>query len=142
MSQADGTALLVKIASLGNQCLVEGDLEAAEGLVDEFGCLALATVHAGAYIAHSPGMTIPKYRSLFPSQRRRMLDEYKELPGTAKLDERGDTVYTTWRICYDQLKPESRELLWLIVYLHYDGIFESIFERAAQNMHSKFHPCP
>ncbi|CAE7150740.1 unnamed protein product [Rhizoctonia solani] len=142
MSQVDGTALLVKIASSRNQCLVEDDLKAAEGLVDDFGCLALAIVHAGAYIAHSPGMSITKYRSLFASQRRRMLDEYNELPGTAKLDERGDTVYTTWKICYDQLKPESRELLWLIAYLHYDGIFEDIFRRAAQEMHSKNYNLP
>ncbi|CAE7072079.1 unnamed protein product [Rhizoctonia solani] len=137
MSQADGTALLVTIARSRNQSLVEDDLKAAEGLVNDFGCLALAIVHAGAYIAHSPAMTIAKYRSLLSSQRRRLLNEYKELPRMAKLDERGDTVYTTWRICYDQLKPESRELLWLIAYLHYDGIFEGIFERAAHNMHSK-----
>ncbi|CAE7174090.1 unnamed protein product [Rhizoctonia solani] len=142
MSQTDGTALLVKIVSSGNQSLSEDDLKSAEELVGDFGCLALAIVHAGAYIAHSPDMTIANYRSLFLSQRRRMLDEYNELPGIAKLDERGDTVYTTWRICYDQLKPESRELLWLIAYLHYDGIFAGIFERAARNMHSKYFALP
>ncbi|EUC58653.1 nephrocystin-3 protein [Rhizoctonia solani AG-3 Rhs1AP] len=87
-------------------------------------------------------MTISKYRSVFLSQRRRMLEEYSKLPITAKLDERGDTVYTTWRMCYDQLKPESRELLWLIAYLHYDGIFENIFLRAAQNMRLRGYPLP
>lgn len=71
-----------------------------------------------------------------------MLDDYKELPEMAKFDEREDTVYTTWKICYDQLKPESRELLWLIAYLHYDGIFEGIFTRAAQNMRSKTYALP
>ncbi|CAE7155282.1 unnamed protein product [Rhizoctonia solani] len=120
----------------------EKDTEAADDLVLDFGCLALAIVHAGAFIAHSPSMTISKYRSLFLSQRRRMLEEYKQLPDMAKLDERGDTVYTTWRMCYDQLKPESRELLWLIAYMHYDGISEEMFKRAAQNMHTKEYPLP
>ncbi|EUC61085.1 kinesin light chain, partial [Rhizoctonia solani AG-3 Rhs1AP] len=140
MSQTDGAALLVKIASLGNQCMSDYEKKAAEKLVQDFGCLALAIVHAGAYISHSRGMTITEYRSLFLSQRRRMLDEYNELPATAKLDKRGDTVYTTWRICYDQLKPESCELLWLIAYLHHDSISVDIFKRAAQGMHSHIYP--
>ncbi|EUC58304.1 calcium-independent phospholipase A2-gamma, putative, partial [Rhizoctonia solani AG-3 Rhs1AP] len=110
--------------------------------VQDFGGLALAIVHAGAYIAHSPGMTIAKYRSLFASQRKRMFDEYNKLPATAKLDERRDTVYTTWRMCYDQLQPASHELLWLIAHWHYDGISEDMFKRAAQNMHSKYYPLP
>ncbi|KAL5637889.1 hypothetical protein ACGC1H_002234 [Rhizoctonia solani] len=142
MSLADGTALLVKIASSRNQRLTDNDTKAANELVQEFGCLALAIVHAGAYIAHSPGMIITEYLSLFLSQRRRMLEEYNKLPVTAKLDKRGDTVYTTWKMCYDQLKPESCELLWLIAYLHYDGISGDIFKRAAQNMHSHTYPLP
>ncbi|CAE6541991.1 unnamed protein product [Rhizoctonia solani] len=159
MNQADGVALLMKTVSLGNQCPPGDDMGAAEGLVQasdyeltvphltfipvqDFGCLALAIVHAGAYIAHSPGMTIAKYRSLFLSQRQRMLDEYNNLPAMAKLDERGDTVYTTWKMCYDQLSPESRALLWLIAYLHYDGISEDIFKRAAKSTNPESYPLP
>ncbi|CAE7071890.1 unnamed protein product [Rhizoctonia solani] len=142
MSQIDGVALLVKIASSSKQRPLGEDMTAAEELVKDFGCLALAIVHAGAFIAHSPGMNIVKYRSLFLSQRQRMLEEYSQLPQLAKLDERSDTVYTTWKLCYDQLKPESRELLWLLAYLHYDGISEDIFRRAAQNMRSKAYPLP
>ncbi|EUC55259.1 kinesin light chain, partial [Rhizoctonia solani AG-3 Rhs1AP] len=142
MRQTDGVTLLVKIASSGNQYLSDNDTKAAEELVQDFGCLALAIVHAGAYIAHSRGMTIAEYRSLFLTQRQRMLEEYNELPVTAKHDGRGDTVYTTWRMCYDQLKPESRELLGLIAYLHYDGLSVDIFKRAAQQMHSKTYPLP
>ncbi|CUA77728.1 Kinesin light chain 1 [Rhizoctonia solani] len=142
MSQTDGTALLVKITSSRYQRLSENDTKAAGELVQDFGCLALAIVHAGAYIAHSPGMTITEYRSLFLSQRQRMLEEYSQLPAIAKLDKRGDTVYTTWKMCYDQLKPESCELLWLIAYLHYDGISINIFKRAAEQMDSKTYPLP
>ncbi|CUA78387.1 Kinesin light chain [Rhizoctonia solani] len=159
MNQTDGVALLMKTVSLESQCPPGNGMSAAEGLVQasdyrmtvphltfipiqDFGCLALAIVHAGAYIAHSPGMTIAKYRSLFLSQRQRMLDEYNNLPAMAKLDERGDTVYTTWKMCYDQLKPESRELLWLIAYLHYDGISEEIFKRAAKSTNAESYPLP
>ncbi|CAE7146267.1 unnamed protein product [Rhizoctonia solani] len=142
MSPADATALLMKIACSRDRCITDRDTEAAEELVKEFGYLALAIVHAGAYIAHSPSITIADYLSWFPARRRRMLERYKHLPDIAKLDERGDTVYTTWRMCYDQLKPESRELLWLIAYLHYDGITEEIFKRAAQYMHSREYTLP
>ncbi|CAE6529971.1 unnamed protein product [Rhizoctonia solani] len=142
MSPADARALLFKVASSGDQYISNKDTEAVEELVKEFGYLALAIVHAGAFIAHSPGMTILKYRSLFLSQRQRMLEQYEQLPDMAKLDEGGDTVYTTWRMCYDQLKPESREMLWLFAYLHYDGISEEMFKRAAQNMYSKTYPLP
>ncbi|EUC66924.1 calcium-independent phospholipase A2-gamma, partial [Rhizoctonia solani AG-3 Rhs1AP] len=150
MSQADATALLVKIASLGDPCPSDDDIKAAETLVQpqyavyiqDFGCLPLAIVHAGAYIAYLPGMTITESRSLFLTQRRRMLEAYNELPITAKLDQRGETVYTTWRMCYDQLKPKSRQLLWLIAYLHHDGISVDIFKRAAREMLTKTYPLP
>ncbi|KAL5631724.1 hypothetical protein ACGC1H_007283 [Rhizoctonia solani] len=142
MNQPDGMALLVKLVSSGNQPVMDDDKTSTDQLVQDFGGLTLAIVHAGAYIAHSPGMTIAKYRSLFLSQRQRMLEEYNKLPATAKLDERGDTVYTTWRMCYDQLQPESRELLWLIAYLHHDGIFEDMFKRAAHHIHSQYYPLP
>ncbi|CAE6370329.1 unnamed protein product [Rhizoctonia solani] len=142
MNLKDGTALLLKITSPGDRCSPDNETKAAQELVHDLGGLALAIVHAGAYIAHSLGMTITRYHNLLLSQRRRMLDEYNELPVTAKLDERGDTVYTTWRMCYDQLTPESRKLLWLIAYLHYDGIPEDIFKRAAILSHSKEYPLP
>ncbi|CUA71090.1 Nephrocystin-1 [Rhizoctonia solani] len=107
MSLTGGTTLLVKIASSRNQRLSEDNTKLAGELVQDFGCLTLAIVHAGAYIAHLPGMTITEYRSLFLSQRQRMLEEYSELPAAAKLEKRGDTVYTTCKMCYDQLNPES-----------------------------------
>ncbi|CUA76638.1 Nephrocystin-3 [Mus musculus] [Rhizoctonia solani] len=138
MSQTDGTALLVKIATMRGQRPSDDDMQVAE----DFGGLALAIVHAGAYIAHSPGVSISAYRLLFLSQRQRMLNEYNKLPAMAKLDSRGDTVYTTWKMCYDQLDPESHQMLWLIAYLHYDRIYEDIFKRAALNIRSRTHPLP
>ncbi|CAE6445705.1 unnamed protein product [Rhizoctonia solani] len=142
MSQTDGMALLLKIVCSRRQLISGDDIKVVEELVEDCGYLALTIVRASAYIAHSPAMTVTAYRPLFLSQRQRMLDEYNKLPNTAKLDKRGDTVYTTWRMCYDQLKPESCELLWLIAYLHYDSISVDIFKRAANAMHSKTYPLP
>ncbi|KEP45593.1 kinesin light chain [Rhizoctonia solani 123E] len=142
MSKEDGLALFMKTTYIADQHLAGNDVNVAKALLMEFGCLALAIVHAGAYIAHSPGMTLARYQEQFLSQRQRMLEQYSTLPATAKLDDYGKTVYTTWRMCYDQLKPESRATLWLMSYLHYTHISEDIFERATQNMLSHYDPLP
>ncbi|KAL5631688.1 hypothetical protein ACGC1H_007264 [Rhizoctonia solani] len=142
MANEDGLALFMKTARMGDQFLPGEDVDAAQELLKDFGYLALAIVHAGAYIAHTPGMSFTQYHTLFLSQRQRMLEQYNELPASAKLDDYGKTVYTTWRMCYDQLKPESRTMLWLISYLHYTHISGSLFSRAAQGMVSHYDPLP
>ncbi|EUC58656.1 calcium-independent phospholipase A2-gamma, putative, partial [Rhizoctonia solani AG-3 Rhs1AP] len=142
MNSTDGLALFTKTARIEDQCLPGEDMDAAQELLKDFGYLALAIVHAGAYIAHSPAMSFTQYRNLFLTQRQRMLEQYNELPTSAKLDDYGKTVYTTWRMCYDQLKPESRTMLWLISYLHYTHISGDIFSRAAQGMVSHYDPLP
>ncbi|CAE6529315.1 unnamed protein product [Rhizoctonia solani] len=142
MSDMDGLDLFIKTACTEGERPSENEMTAAEALLKDFGCLALAIVQAGAYIAHSPGMTFTKYRSLFLSQHQRMLEQYSELPISARLDDYGQTVYTTWKMCYDQLRPESRPILWLMSYLHYTHIFEDIFRRAARRMHSRNDPLP
>ncbi|CAE6435385.1 unnamed protein product [Rhizoctonia solani] len=134
MIREDGLALLIKASRLGGQRLSDNEIEAGEALLKDFGYLALAIIHAGAFIAHMPGMTLVKYRSLFAFRRKTILEQYRDLPASAKLDDYGETVYTTWKLCYQQLQPESRLMLSLISHLHYDGIFEAIFERAALRM--------
>ncbi|CUA78562.1 Nephrocystin-3 [Xenopus laevis] [Rhizoctonia solani] len=53
-------------------------------------------------------------------------------------DDYQKTVYTTWKMCYDMLRPESesaaRPMMWLISFLHHDAIQEHIFERALAGM--------
>jgi tetratricopeptide (TPR) repeat protein len=71
-----------------------------------------------------------------------MLEQSNQLPALAKLDDYGETVYTTWRMCYDQLKPQSRQILWLVSYLHYAHVSEDIFKWAAQQMNSYEDPLP
>ncbi|KAH7339460.1 hypothetical protein B0J17DRAFT_716483 [Rhizoctonia solani] len=134
MKQEDGLALLIKATRMGDQNPSNDEIKAAEALLQDFGYLALAIIHAGAFIAHIPGMTLTKYRSLFLSHQEDMLEQYRRLPATAKLDDYGETVYTTWMLCYQQLHSDSRLLLALMSYLHYDWIFEGMFEQAALKM--------
>lgn len=65
-----------------------------------------------------------------------MLDQYRKLP--VKPDEYEKSVYTTWRMCYDQLEEASgsKSMLWLLAYLHHDGITEELFERATTSLKS------
>ncbi|CUA74603.1 Nephrocystin-3 [Homo sapiens] [Rhizoctonia solani] len=128
MKPEESLALLIKVARLVNQHTPDHEAEMKEGmaLVEDFGYLALAIVHAGAYIAHSPGLNISKYRKIFRSKRR-VLEEYRKL--VVPVDKYAKTVYTTWEMCYDLLKEDSRPLLWLMAFFH-NSIIEEIFERA------------
>ncbi|KEP55097.1 calcium-independent phospholipase A2-gamma [Rhizoctonia solani 123E] len=131
MKPEESLALLTKVARLLDQRLPESEIKAAIALMEDFGHLALAIVHAGAYIAHSPGLTISRYRAFFHAQRRRMLEEYSKLK--VPVDDYTKTVYTTWEMCYSLLKQDTRPMLWLIAFLHHDSITEEIFERATIN---------
>ncbi|KAL5641354.1 hypothetical protein ACGC1H_001737 [Rhizoctonia solani] len=131
MKPEESFALLTKVARLLDHCLPEPEMKAAIALMEDFGHLALAIVHAGAYLAHSPGLTISKYRTLFHAQRRRMLEEYSKLK--VSVDDYTKTVYTTWEMCYSLLKQDTRPMLWLLAFLHHNSITEQIFERATIN---------
>ncbi|CUA76200.1 Protein Ycf2 (chloroplast) [Acorus calamus] [Rhizoctonia solani] len=131
MKPEESLALLLKVARLSCRHLPEAEVKAAVALMEDFGHLALAVVHAGAYIAHSPGLTLSNYRELFLSHRRRMLDEYNKLK--VPVDDYTKTVYTTWEMCYSLLKQDSRHMLWLTAFLHHNTITEEIFKRAAIN---------
>ncbi|CAE6444805.1 unnamed protein product [Rhizoctonia solani] len=133
MNQFDAQALFIKAARLQDHKLSEKEMEAMIALLQDFGYLALAIVHAAAYIGSSLGITISGYREIFLSQRRRMLEQYSKL--LIKVDDYGKTVYTTWRMCYDLLQQGAQAMLWLITFLHHDHISENIFKRAALNIH-------
>ncbi|KEP48405.1 putative kinesin light chain [Rhizoctonia solani 123E] len=132
MRPEDALALLIKTARLEDRALANGEMEAATALLQDFGYLALAIVHAGAYIGRIQSISITQYRGLFLSSRQRILERSGEFQGT--IDGYGKTVYTTWRMNYELLKKESQLMLWLIAFLHYDNINEAFFKRAASNM--------
>ncbi|CAE6473718.1 unnamed protein product [Rhizoctonia solani] len=132
MSHGDGLALLIKAARLEDRTLSDSEMQAATALLQDFDYFALAIVHAGAYMGHVHSIGIAKYRDIFLSKRQCTLERSGQLQGT--IDDYGKTVYTTWNMCYELLKERSRPMLWLIAFLHYDGISEDIFARATSNM--------
>ncbi|CAE6489093.1 unnamed protein product [Rhizoctonia solani] len=141
MDPEDASSLLLRIVNRGAPCesKTTADKNAADVLVKDFGFLALAIVHAGAYIAHSTGMSISYYRKLFHKKRQATLERYKTLPEASRFDNYDKTVYTTWNMCYELLGERrnkgAQELLWLIAFLYHDGITMNIFQRAMTNIH-------
>ncbi|CAE6455458.1 unnamed protein product [Rhizoctonia solani] len=145
MDLGDATSLLLRVVHRRDphQSHKPSDKTDANDLVRDFGCLALAIVHAGAYIAHSIGMSISDYRKMFLKRRQQTLERYKTLPKSSKFDDYGKTVYTTWNMCYELLehrgKHNAQELLWLIAFLHHDGLTKAMFQYATTNI-SRYAP--
>ncbi|KAL5636635.1 hypothetical protein ACGC1H_000556 [Rhizoctonia solani] len=138
MAPAQAHLLLSKMIGLRGRTLSTNDTEAAIGLLEDFGHLALAIVQAGAYINHHPHITISEYHKLFLNGRQRMLEQYNRLP--VRVDDYDKTVYTTWMLCYELLENRaSQQLLWLIAFLYPKGITTEIFQRSSTSMQS-FYP--
>ncbi|KAG9076805.1 hypothetical protein FRC06_009314 [Ceratobasidium sp. 370] len=107
MEPVEAFELLIKTARKTPESMTDDEREEAIKLVEEFGHLALAIVHAGAYIWHS-SCTIRKYREMFTKQRRVTLDRYSET--RVKVDDYQRSVYTTWRMSYERLGSRAKEL--------------------------------
>ncbi|CAE6523258.1 unnamed protein product [Rhizoctonia solani] len=137
MDPDDALVLLLKSSRKQDQELPPEEIGDARMLLRELGHLALAIVHAGSFIGHTPHMSITEYRKLFTGQQRRALEAYSKFPPAVKVDNYGHTVHTAWLMCYELLGSQARELLWLIAYLHHTGISIDIFRRAAQNISSR-----
>ncbi|KAG9106645.1 hypothetical protein FRC07_008765 [Ceratobasidium sp. 392] len=130
MSADEALELLLRKARMQSQVLPTEETDAATKLVQDLGYLALAIVHAGAYIWCSK-TSIAKYRKQCLEQTKTALEKYSKLPGN--VEEYEKTVYTTWVMSYERLSPHTRQALGLMAYLHHDGITEEMFERAADN---------
>ncbi|KAG9083840.1 hypothetical protein FRC06_004348, partial [Ceratobasidium sp. 370] len=117
---------------------IEGGLsgtehEAAARLLQDFGYLALAIVHAGAYIWHSK-CTVSQYWDLFSKSREYALTRSSEI--MANVNDYRRSVYTTWYMSYERLSDRAKQLLWLMAHMHHDGISEQMFRQAAINIQS------
>ncbi|KAG8683271.1 hypothetical protein FRC08_014382, partial [Ceratobasidium sp. 394] len=130
MDGEEAVELLLKKARMQDQVLSVEEVEAANKLAEDLGYLALAIVHAGAYIWCS-SISIAKYRKQCLEHTRVALEKYGRMPGNVEKYDK--TVYTTWLMSYERLKPRTQQLLVLMAYLHHDGITEDIFKRAAGN---------
>ncbi|KAG8705087.1 hypothetical protein FRC09_003165 [Ceratobasidium sp. 395] len=131
MDAEEAVELLLKKSRMQDQVLVPEEEEAAKKLVQDLGYLALAIVHAGAYIWCSK-TSILKYRKRCLEHTQLALENYSKLPGN--IEDYGRTVYTTWAMSYERLKPRTQQLLVLVAHLHHDGITEDIFKRALVNI--------
>ncbi|KAG9079372.1 hypothetical protein FRC06_007772 [Ceratobasidium sp. 370] len=130
MDKEEAVELLLKKARMKGQILSVEEIEAANKLVENLGYLALAIVHAGAYIGCS-GSSIAKYTKQCLEHTQVTLEGYGKRPGDT--EDIKKTVYATSQMSYERLKPYTKQLLGLMAYLHRDGITEDIFKRAASN---------
>ncbi|KAG8796106.1 hypothetical protein FRC12_004858 [Ceratobasidium sp. 428] len=131
MEAEEAVELLLTKARMRDQVLSEEETDAATKLVQDLGFLALAIVHAGAYI-FCANIAITNYRKQCMEHTQASLEQYSKLAGNVEQYEK--TVYTTWVMSFERLKPETRQLLGLMAYMYHGGITEEIFRRAADNM--------
>lgn len=85
----------------------------------------MAISQAGAFICWDSSLS--EYRELYRQERDSLL-EHKEDQDS---DPYKHTVYATWRLSYEKLKPEAKLLLQMCSFLHHEGISEDIFQKAA-----------
>ncbi|KAG9080294.1 hypothetical protein FRC06_006822, partial [Ceratobasidium sp. 370] len=130
MHPDEALKLLLKTARLESGQMSEAEHNAAIELLQEFGHLALAIAHAGAYIWSSK-CTIIQYHSMFLKQRRTTLERYQSL--LVKVDSYQRSVYTTWYMSYGLLSRRAQHLLWLMAFMYHDNITEELFRRAGLN---------
>ncbi|KAG9120847.1 hypothetical protein FRC07_003496 [Ceratobasidium sp. 392] len=130
MDPGEALELLLKTARLRDAELSEDERNAAISLLQELGHLALAIVHAGAYIWCSK-RTLSQYLDMFMAQRKDTLDKYQDI--LIKVDGYQHSVYTTWYLSYRLLSSRAQRLLWLMALVHHDGITEYLFRGAALN---------
>ncbi|QRV80912.1 nephrocystin-3 protein [Ceratobasidium sp. AG-Ba] len=123
--------LLAKKARMNIEDLLNEEIDAANGLIEDLGYLALAIAHSGAYISCAK-MSIKNYRDQCQEKMKGALELYSKLPANA--EEYSKTVYTTWMMSYERLSPRAKEMLCLLAYLHHDMIKREMFKRAAANL--------
>ncbi|KAG8792095.1 hypothetical protein FRC12_007206 [Ceratobasidium sp. 428] len=130
MDAEEGLELLLKTVRIQDQTLPSEELESATQLVRNLGCLALAIIHAGAYIWYFKS-SFTGYRERYQEHTQSALEQSGKLTGSTEEYEK--TMHTTWAMSYQRLQPRTQQLLGLMAYLHHGGITEDIFRRAASN---------
>ncbi|KAG9086747.1 hypothetical protein FS749_003417 [Ceratobasidium sp. UAMH 11750] len=139
MYPGEALELLLKAARLKIEQMSEADRNIVVKLLQEFGHLALAIVHAGAYIQCSP-CTVAQYYDMFRSQRLPTLKLYQNV--LCNFGRHQGSVCTTWHMSYKSLKNRAQQLLWLMAFMHHDNITEELFRRAALNAQGYEFPIP
>lgn len=104
------------------------------GLLEDLGHLALAIDQAASFILET-AVSVRRYRDLFLTERRRLLEYY---PSTQYNQESRHNVMTTWELCFKRLEeddvPASKLLLTLSL-LHHDDIPLRLLESASNGQY-------
>ncbi|KAJ7897516.1 P-loop containing nucleoside triphosphate hydrolase protein [Mycena leptocephala] len=125
MEEEDAVPLLLKSAA---QEATIGTEQIAREIVKALHYLPLAIVQAGAFISKS--QDLDSYLALYTKNQEKLLSEK---PAQSH-DRYAWTVYTTWQMSFDRLKPPAVMFLQLCSYLHHNGISEEIFRLASKGM--------
>jgi tetratricopeptide (TPR) repeat protein len=141
MDESDAVSLLLKAAFLDESS--EELRKIAKSIVTKLHFLPLAVHQAGAFIANGL-CDIQDYLQMY-SDHRRTLMEHQSLEGASDY---GRAVYATWDLSYKALEAKVANgstaeadgqaaesaitILHIFAFLHYDGITEDIFRRAAE----------
>ncbi|KAF7344877.1 FabD/lysophospholipase-like protein [Mycena venus] len=123
MDEKDAVTLLLESAGQADTLTTQ---HAATEIVKTLGYLALAIVQAGAFISKSGNLN--SYLDLYAKQRALLLSEKP----VQSHDSYAQTVYTTWQMCFERLKPPAQMFLQICSYFHHNGISEEIFCNASK----------
>ncbi|KAJ6500313.1 hypothetical protein DFH09DRAFT_327109 [Mycena vulgaris] len=122
MEETDAVALLLKSCA---EEITPRKTELATGIVKALYYFPLAIIQAGAFILKSGALS--SYLKLYAENQAQLLSEQ---PNQSH-DDYAWTVYTTWKISFEQLSTPAATLLQLCSFLHHNGICEEIFLRAS-----------
>jgi tetratricopeptide (TPR) repeat protein len=103
------------------------ELQSAQTLLKELGCLAVALVQAGTY-CHELSCSFTKYLSLFYFHRAELMKR----DGPSSLDNYERGAYTTLDLSYKALPQDSRDFLHFISFFHHADIPLSALAAAAK----------
>ncbi|KAJ7787070.1 P-loop containing nucleoside triphosphate hydrolase protein [Mycena olivaceomarginata] len=123
MEEKDAVALLLKSAA---QVATIHTEQMAMEIVKALHYLPLAIIQAGAFILNS--QDLGGYLALYAKNQAQLLSKK---PAQSH-DHYAWTVYTTWQMSFDQLKPAAAMFLQLCSFFHYNGISEQIFSYASK----------
>ncbi|KAJ7330332.1 hypothetical protein DFH08DRAFT_709075 [Mycena albidolilacea] len=121
MEEKDAVALLLKSAA---QVATIHTEQVAMEIALHY--LPLAIVQAGAFILNSQDLS--GYLALYAKNQARLLSK----KAAQSHDNYAWTVYTTWQMSFDQLRPVAAMFLQLCSFFHYNGISEQIFSYASK----------
>lgn len=134
MSITDATKPFLRTAGL-NSDDKKGDVSATMLLVTEMGSLPLAVDQAAAYVRKGL-CNVEEYCKKYTCIHKKVMQNRSVQASSGY----GHSAYTTWEVSAEAIHNMSNEtsrnameLLGMLSFFHYEGIYEKIFEQAWRN---------